>query len=97
MAIFNGIEDIRGQKLNPTKLRQQGNMMIPNYDYQNATYGLITKRVASLCEESKLKGAALEGFKYQMIATTFWMLGMRFNVDGIFTSIRDEWKMIKRI
>lgn len=66
MAIFNGIEDIRGQKLNPTKLKQQGNMMIPNYDYQNATYGLITKRVASLCEESKLKGAALEGFKYQM-------------------------------
>lgn len=66
MAIFTGIEDIRGQKLNPTKLKQQGNMMIPNYDYQNATYGLITKRVASLCEESKLKGAALEGFKYQM-------------------------------
>ena len=66
MATFNDIEDIRGSKLNPSKLRALGKSIVPNYDYENATYVLISNRVSALCNESKLKGAALDGFKYQM-------------------------------
>lgn len=58
--------EIDGKIINPVKLKEQCTRITQNYDYQNASYILLSDRVNLLCQESGLKGNAITGFKLQM-------------------------------
>lgn len=58
--------EIDGKIINPVKLKEQCALITQNYDYQNASYILLSDRVNLLCQESGLKGNAITGFKFQM-------------------------------
>lgn len=58
--------EIDGKVINPVKLKEQCALITQNYDYQNASYILLSDRVNLLCQESGLKGNAITGFKFQM-------------------------------
>lgn len=58
--------EIDGKIINPVKLKEQCAQIAQNYDYQNASYILLSDRVNLLCQESGLKGNAITGFKLQM-------------------------------
>lgn len=58
--------EIDGKIINPVKLKEQCARIAQNYDYQNASYILLSDRVNLLCQESGLKGNAITGFKLQM-------------------------------
>lgn len=58
--------EIDGKIINPVKLKEQCARITQNYDYQNASYILLSDRVNLLCQESGLKGNAIAGFKLQM-------------------------------
>lgn len=58
--------EIDGKIINPVKLKEQCARITQNYDYQNASYILLSDRVNLLCQESGLKGNAITGFKLQM-------------------------------
>lgn len=58
--------EIDGKIINPVKLKEQCVRIAQNYDYQNASYILLSDRVNLLCQESDLKGNAITGFKLQM-------------------------------
>lgn len=58
------INDIAGIVINPVKLKEQCSLIMQNYEYENATYSLLSKRVCSLCEEEGLKGNSISGFQY---------------------------------
>ena len=57
---------IDGLKINPIKLKEQCTLIAQNYDYENALYVLLSDRVEQLCDEDKLSGKAITGFKLQM-------------------------------
>lgn len=58
--------EIDGKIINRVKLKEQCALIAQNYDYQNASYILLSDRVNLLCQESGLKGNAITGFKLQM-------------------------------
>lgn len=58
--------EIDGKIINRVKLKEQCALIAQNYDYQNASYILLSDRVNLLCQESGLKGNAITGFKFQM-------------------------------
>ncbi|MCM1084192.1 MAG: hypothetical protein NC393_14730 [Clostridium sp.] len=57
---------IDGMIINPVKLKEQCALITQNYDYQNASYILLSNRINMLCEEDGLKGNAIAGFQLQM-------------------------------
>lgn len=58
--------EIDGKIINRVKLKEQCALIAQNYDYQNASYILLSDRINLLCQESGLKGNAITGFKFQM-------------------------------
>lgn len=60
------IGEIDGKIINPVKLKEQCALITQNYDYQNASYILLSDRVNMLCQENGLNGNAIAGFKSQM-------------------------------
>lgn len=60
------LEEINGIILNPVKLKEQCALIAQNYDYENASYVLLSDRVNRLCEEEELRSNAITGFKSQM-------------------------------
>lgn len=57
---------IDGMIINAAKLKEQCALITQNYDYQNASYILLSNRINMLCEEDGLKGNAIAGFQLQM-------------------------------
>lgn len=57
---------IDGMIINPVKLKEQCALITQNYDYQNASYILLSNRINMLCEEDGLKSNAITGFQLQM-------------------------------
>ncbi len=60
------LEEIDGIILNPVKLKEQCALIAQNYDYENASYVLLSDRVNRLCEEEELRSNAVMGFKSQI-------------------------------
>lgn len=58
--------EIDGIIINPVKLKEQCTLIAQNYDYENASYVLLSNCVNQLCEEDELRSNAITGFKSQM-------------------------------
>lgn len=58
--------EIDGVIINPVKLKEQCTLIAQNYDYENASYVLLSNCVNQLCEEDELRSSAITGFKSQM-------------------------------
>lgn len=65
------IEEIDGLRINPTKLKEQCDSIMQNYDYENATYVLLSERVEQLYKEDELSSESIDGFKIHMINYKF--------------------------